>query len=193
MDVFMDAVKKIERLGPDIMDAVCLRPWIERFHDIPKEERLPYYKIPILGRGGKEVVMIFWVPNLATGVRNGTKPHSHNGSEARVRVLLGMLRQDVFSIDIDEAGRRRINSVERCYTGHASQSKDRGFVEKPHSIHALSNQGLGDWAVSLHEFDEDFSMEIYDFNRNLRWPVTGHEDTLGDPPEDAIPIWPRDE
>ena len=192
IDVFREAVKKIERLGPDLMNTVCISPWIVKFQNLPREEQRPYYKIPILESGGKDgvkqIVMIFWAPNFLK-LCNGTRPHSHGGSSARVRVLRGMLRQDVFSIDIDEAGRRHITSVGNYYTDSSPRKRNREFVEEPGSIHAVSNLGLGHWSVSLHEFDEGFTMEIYDFEKNLRWPSRGDEDTLGDPPENAVPIW----
>jgi|GEM_PF-5616440 hypothetical protein len=186
MDSFKDVVKKIEGLGPDLMNAVCIRPWIEKFQSIPEDEQRPYYKIPISEHKGKKVVMIFWAASFVGRALKGTKPHSHAGSKAKVRVLYGMLRQDVFSIDIDGAGRRRVNSIEKYYVSLRNHSE---FVEEPYSIHAVSNAELGKWSVSLHEFDEGFTMEIYDFEKNLRWPSRGDEDTLGDPPENAVPIW----
>jgi hypothetical protein len=33
-------------------------------------------------------------------------------------------------------------------------------------------------------------MEVFDFGYNQRWTVKGGEDTMGEPPEDAKPIWP---
>lgn len=188
MNSFKHVVGMFDRLPPDLWGALLIRPWIKAFESLPKENQRPYYKVPLFGNEGKKrLVMIYWAPNSG-GVLNGTMPHSHGGSSVKVRVLWGILRQDVFSIHT-KAGRRRINSTEKYYTSYALRLKNREFAEKPHIIHAVSNAVQGRWSVSLHEFDARFLMTVYDLHRNLKWIVGGDEDTLGAPPSDVASIW----
>jgi hypothetical protein len=65
------------------------------------------------------------------------------------------------------------------------------IYEDPDSLHRIGNGSLRDWAVSIHEFTPGFKMKVYDFAENKKWLVDGNEDTLGDPRDDAGPIWPN--
>lgn len=154
----------------------CIRGYERRWLETGKRQQ--YFK-----QFGKEsddycVVMMFWAPG------GHTRPHEHlyagKGSPAKIHVLYGGLVQELFDLS-DE----KHECVKRNEYSAGSE-----FQEEPDSLHRISNKSPCDWAVSMHEFVPGFQMRVYDFQRNLQWIVDGHEDTLGDPPENAEQIQP---
>lgn len=140
-----------------------------------KELQRPYYKDVISQTEDGCVIIIYWAPN------GGTRPHSHGGSPAKIHVLLGCLVQEVFKIgDMPPAK----TAFRKNHFAH----KAPNIIERPGVVHRVSNVLVTEWSISIHKFNRDFTMEIYDFEENLRWPVRGENDTTGDP-ESAVPIW----
>lgn len=176
-DVFQLFIDYIEGLTEQGKNKYFFDWHIRSFERRSKELQRPYYKDMISETSDGCVVIIYWAPD------GRTRPHSHGGSLAKIHVLRGGLAGEVF--EIGEAPPVKTAS-RKIYSTH----KDRDIIENPGVVHRICNVLLNDWSVSIHKFKRDFTMEVYDFTRNLRWPIRGEEDTLGDPPENAIPIWP---
>jgi hypothetical protein len=141
---------------------------------LPDRRRL-YWKYPIVKEEGYSIVLTLWAPGAAT------RPHSHSGSEARIRVLNGSLWQRNFSIE----------KVGGMSLGGNLYREGENITEERASIHRIANAVSNAWAASLHLFSPPLEgMEVYDFDRNRGWSVTGDENTLGEPPSHALPIWP---
>lgn len=173
VDLFESCIGRIERMSlkeKEKQYAFALRRLSER-------PRRQYHKIPYGENNDTCVIVIFWAPD------GKTRPHSHGGSPARIRVVHGALAQDEFRIG-DKPPAEWLGS-----TIHSTR-KDWDMVEEPGGVHRVRNCLVTECSISVHEFKLDFSMEIFDiFESRLRWPVLGGEDTLGNPPANAVPIW----
>lgn len=144
-----------------------------------------YFKEILKGSEDRRLYIMYWAP------KGMTRPHQHiyedKGAPATIYILRGGLSQELYAI-FDEG-------YERLEKNEFSAGEE--ICEEPNSLHAIGNSSAHDWAVSIHEFVPGFKMRVYDFNfvrdgkKGRQWIVDGKEDTLGDPPESATPIWPR--
>ncbi|MBI1888628.1 MAG: hypothetical protein HYS15_01710 [Candidatus Spechtbacteria bacterium] len=164
----------IERYNSDPAYKNFYNQILQRYKKLPPCERRPYYKEVMMGAHDWCIVRIFWTPE------GKTRPHKHGGSNTRIHVLQGTLEQDLFAV-WDEG----CELLERCIYLEGEE-----FSEDPETVHRIGNASPFDWAVSLHLFEPPLEkMEVFDFTYNERWTVKGGEDTMGDPPKDALPIW----
>ena len=149
---------------------------IQRHKNLPRTQRRPYYKQVLLRYDDSCIVRIVWAPE------GRTRPHKHGGSSVKIYVAQGTLEQDLFVL-----------------WGEGCKLQERfihlegeRFCEDPETVHRIGNASPLDWAISLHLFVPPLeTMEVFDFTYNEHWIVQGDEDTLGEPPSDAIPIWPK--
>ena len=150
--------------------------FIQMCKGFPPDKRRPYYKKVLMNASDSCMILIVWAPE------GKTRPHKHGGSNTKIHVLQGALEQDLFAM-WDEGCER----LERCVHLEGEE-----FEENPETVHRIGNASPFDWAVSLHLFEPPLEeMEVFDFAYNQRWTVKGGEDTMGDPPSDAAPIWPK--
>ncbi len=162
------------------LDAETKKLRVQYYYDrtISEAGIRPYYKQPILETSDSSVFLFLWVPE------GKTRPHSHSGSEARIHVLYGTLRHEHFAIWDEDY--ELIDGE-----NYPSLGRDADIDEPDNVVHRVLNPSLRWPALSLHLFVPPLnSMEVYEFAENKRWTVRGGEDTLGDPPCDAEPIWP---
>jgi len=174
-DLFQDCIDYLERMTEHEREEY-FADTIKSLSHPSKGPLKPYYKVPYGENNDTCVIMIFWAPD------GRTRPHSHGGSSARVRVVRWALAQDKYEIGESPPAKWLGRTVH-------STHKDWDIIEEPGGVHRICNCSIVDWSVSVHEFYLDFSMEIYDFESNLHWPVEGEEDTLGKLSENAVPIW----
>lgn len=146
-----------------------------RYKNLPPAQRRPYYKKVVVSADDSCIVFIVWTPE------GKTRPHKHGGSGAKIHVLKGALMQDLFAV-WNESGE---------VLEQVMHLEGEEFCEDPETVHRIGNASPFDWAVSLHLFEPPLTeMEVYDFAYNQRWTVKGDEDTMGEAPSDAKPIWP---
>ncbi len=149
---------------------------IQEHKNLPLSQRRPYYKKVLVRAEDSCIVRIIWAPE------GRTRPHKHGGSSAKIYVLQGALAQELFALWDEGCG-----LLERCI-----HSEGEEFDEDPETIHRIGNASPFEWAVSLHIFEPALkAMEVFDFAYNERWTVHGDEDTMGEAPSDAVPIWPK--
>lgn len=162
---------RVTLLGGDFRE-----PFMQRYINLPPAQRRPYYKKVVVSADDSCIVRIIWTPE------GKTRPHKHGGSSAKIYVLQGALEQDLFSM-----WEEKCEFLERCIHLEGEE-----FEENPETVHRIGNASPFDWAVSLHLFEPPLEeMEVFDFAYNERWTVKGDEDTMGEPPKSALPIWPR--
>jgi len=141
-----------------------------------------YFKLELKSSSDHCVFLMFWAPE------GKTRPHQHvyegRGSAAAIHVLKGTIVQELFRIG--EAQEELLEYNEYFY-GYGQEA----IQEEPDCVHRIGNKSLSSWAITVHEFTPGFAMRVYDFELNRTWLIAGNEDTLGDPPYDAEPIWPR--
>lgn len=196
------------------MNPFDIEAHINCLENLPAKEKRPYYKY-VLYKGKKyglykgkraKAVLIFWSPGAYT------RPHNHSGSEAKITVIKGCLIQKYFVIHEEfkkvqerewgiryHEGDDFIDDARGMYEIHMVDEKGKlKFIELP-AVHQVLNESNSEWAVSFHVFEDRITehspleaMWVHDFDREVpvKWKVRGDEDTWGDPPENAVPIWP---
>jgi len=174
-DMYREYIERFEALHPE-----GRKFQVQQHYDrmIAEEGRKPYYKHPVRETSDSSIFLFLWLPE------GKTRLHSHCGSEAWIHVLYGTLRHEHFAIWEED--------YELIDGSDYPSGVDADVKEPDDVVHRVVNPSLRWLALSLHIFEPPLdSMEVYDFEANKQWPVTGGKDTLGDPPENATRIWPR--
>lgn len=156
------------------------REVVKCFEELSTGEKKSYYKLPVFMNEAVSLIIIFWSP------ASQTRPHSHDISQAEIWVLQGSLSRSVYHLNKE----RKPSKIVPDGVDEILFFYDNYLTELPGEIHQIANNFEG-WTVSLHKFTPGLSrMWVYDLENNLKWPVAGDEDTLGEPPKNAGPIWP---
>lgn len=184
-----------------INDFETIEQYVEYFHNMEEREReaifsqdiircrrlwqargTQYCKKTLTEGNGHCIQLMFWAPEGKTRPHEHLYPDEVRGAPATIYILRGTLTQDLFGI-LDEDYMHLQSNKHGAW--------DEPIFEDHSAIHRIGNPSLREWAVSIHEFVPGFKMRVYDFGLNLQWVVEGTQDTLGPPPKDAEPIWPR--
>lgn len=180
-EIFRQYISAIEAMSEE-EKRQYLDEIIEKCRKLQAVDGMSYRKIPIRETPDSTVMWVCWAPGASTRPHKHLEPEAVKGSEATICVVRGSLCQELFAIwseDYEDLG------------GNTYQAGEK-FVESPGSVHQVGNVSSGDWALSLHLFEPPLhGMEVYDFDIKFFWTVQGDEYTVGEPPPDALPIWPR--